>query len=914
MSRIQTHTQNVSNYHTLRGRLSRSASLHPLRPLARISIALILAFTAFTAQSAAAPSPAEASTWSGCEYWTGECRFPEWTPPPSPGAIEQHWRTAGGRTGAIGDSVPLYDIAGIYFHDTGTGQNLATAEYPGNTIGDIFVRDTDISVCYVNQTTSELEYLGSGTCHITATNQEVGDAPAPPPLTYNIIVKPRFHVEMEVLSPSGEPREQAPDSLDDLARIGDEVVVSTFTDDPDGATTCGTIQLIAGYTYYKSQFPTGESASAGNFMLTTISSTQTTLSQPNTGCVFRYIVPEPSVPYLDNVVEEFGSQYLSRYGILRGVVKLPGFALAREEGFSTTTWQFNATGEGREFEGTLCSEEGLESCLELTSANPGDYTDDYLPFEYNAPWHIAPPTTEDCSLAQSGGYLGLYFSPGYEMNLAREHVGCAPIELRVPAPAPSFMDDCKSFQCSAWFNFTMSVESLGSVLLAGSDNQSGIEYVPNPSDDIFTVGAGWAGIYPTQIEEATSTYPGTWTPSFQISGAEASSCELLLDGESEPFVGLVTGTTCAFSIDGFPPSPDAPWPTEHPYTVTVLIDGWDQPEMSFASSVFVLAEPGDPKVFSSSASGGVTSLTAEGDGSIAMLSIEDVTGAGASAMDAAGAEGYSRERIAACYSADAQVVTGSEGDRAAATASCLLPDGTYSFTARQVDARGTVTETDATITLRKSQPNQVGSSTFAIDITGALEVGKEATIRSAAWIGRPLPQVGFQWYRCGSPGAATSTRPLSCRAIKGATQISYVVTSVDGNSYLRRAEIARSQAGVRTVYSETSNKIPRSVAPRHVELRRSPSVSGPTIVGRTIRSLTGRWSRTVISSSTYWYRCESAVRSAPMGTPDSCEPIGFGDSHLLTASDKGYYLIARVRVVTGAGVGIAYSAGSGVIR
>jgi hypothetical protein len=881
----------------------------------RLVVIVALTMAAFAYRSAAEPEEARAVTWSGCEYWSGECRFPEWTPPSEPGVIEQLWMSQF-RVGAIGDSADLSEIAGIIFYDNGTGQSLTPPPYSNDAIGNVQIIAGDGTVCQVNEELKQLEFLATGACEIRATSAQVGEASAPPDLEKTIHVKPRMNVEMQVLDPDGVPREQSPDEIEDLARIGDEVVVRIYTDDPNGATSCGRIALSFGYTYFKGAFATGEPWSAGNYVDTEIGASQTTLTQPNDGCELRYVIPEPSVAYQDNIETSFGNSVLSRYGTLRVNVTPPsGYALGNASSAKATTWQFNATGDPRPFEGTLCSDDGLEECLVLESPNPSDYMEDYAPFEYNVPWKIAPQTAEDCELEQRGGYTGMFFSPYYSLSFAREGNGCAPLEVRIPAPAPSFMEDCYAYQCSAAFTLELSTEASSATIIAGSSSSGGALLVENASDDVFAIGSGWAAVYPNQIEDATTTYPGLWTPTYTVYGAVPTECTLEIDGRAEPISGIVSDGECSFSVDGFEPNPDAPIPSEHPYVLTVLVDGWEQPEIRFATSVFVIGEPGAPEVYAANVSeDGFTSVFAEGDGSIALLTLEQAASPTSfSSRDVKGSPAGAL-LVPDCSGSDAELFQSSERTAAIVTAECDLADGVYAFSARQVDALGTVTEKDATITLRKALPVQVGTSSFALDITGQLGIGKEATLRSASWRGRPLPEVTFQWYRCRTAGPATSARPSSCRAIAGASQISYVVSKLDSDMFLRRAEIARSSSGTRIAFSSTSNRIPSLRNARVTELRRSPLVVGSARVGSVLSATLGRWNRNPLKATTYWYRCDAVARSAPPGIPDGCAALGFGESHVLTEQDRGYFIIARIWVNTEHGTGVAYTATSTVIR
>lgn len=108
-------------------------------------------------------------------------------------------------------------------------------------------------------------------------------------------------------------------------------------------------------------------------------------------------------------------------------------------------------------------------------------------------------------------------------------------------------------------------------------------------------------------------------------------------------------------------------------------------------------------------------------------------------------------------------------------------------------------------------------------VSGTARTGQALT-GSVTFTGGPTPTETYQWYRCTSTGAATSSVPVDCTAINGATAKPYTATADDAGSYLRFAATASNASGNVTSVSAATGLV---------------GVASPTGVDLTTSSDTG---------------------------------------------------------------------------
>ena len=225
---------------------------------------------------------------------------------------------------------------------------------------------------------------------------------------------------------------------------------------------------------------------------------------------------------------------------------------------------------------------------------------------------------------------------------------------------------------------------------------------------------------------------------------------------------------------------------------------------------------------------------------------------------------------------------------------------------------GTVANATAPVTVALST-----TATFptvrTVPSTGAtLVVGRMTVGDQGSWIARTTPTYTYAWYRCTASGAATSSVPSDCRAIRNATAQRYTPVSADANKRLRLSVIAQNSAGSARSLSAASDPV---LTPLSTTAR--PTVTGAARVGSTLRATSGSFSGSGPISYAYaWYSCSGRVSSVSSVLRSGCALIsGVQTSSILIGSaQRGSYLLVAITATNGAGSVTRYSATSSIIK
>jgi hypothetical protein len=165
-------------------------------------------------------------------------------------------------------------------------------------------------------------------------------------------------------------------------------------------------------------------------------------------------------------------------------------------------------------------------------------------------------------------------------------------------------------------------------------------------------------------------------------------------------------------------------------------------------------------------------------------------------------------------------------------------------------------------------------------ISGTAEEGKALSASTGTWINAPTGY-SFQWRRCDSSGG-------SCASIGGATATQYTLGSLDVGRTLRVLVTALNGAGQSTATSAASAFVAPKPAPPPPPVNVTPpDLSGPTSMGKRLRTSDGTWTNTPTRMTYQWKRCTSS---------STCETIaGATDStYALNPGDVGYRIVAVV--------------------
>ena len=189
---------------------------------------------------------------------------------------------------------------------------------------------------------------------------------------------------------------------------------------------------------------------------------------------------------------------------------------------------------------------------------------------------------------------------------------------------------------------------------------------------------------------------------------------------------------------------------------------------------------------------------------------------------------------------------------------------------------------------------------------------------TGTWTGYGYPTLSYQWWRCTVTGATTNTTPAGCKAIAGATAISYGPQPQDVGSYLRLQITGTNTAGSATVFSATGNSI--GLAPTNNALPQLNNTVGGyagEIPGNVVTITPGSWTGTPNPTVAYtWYRCLSNYATASLTAPTDCQLIdsATATSYTLTDSDVGYYVRGIETATSTSGQVLGYTQSTALVH
>jgi sugar lactone lactonase YvrE len=189
------------------------------------------------------------------------------------------------------------------------------------------------------------------------------------------------------------------------------------------------------------------------------------------------------------------------------------------------------------------------------------------------------------------------------------------------------------------------------------------------------------------------------------------------------------------------------------------------------------------------------------------------------------------------------------------------------------------------------------ANTAAPTISGAARDGQTLTASTGSWNGSPPLGYAYQWERCNASGE-------SCANVSGATASTYLLGHADVGSTLRVAVTASNPGGAASSTSAASAVV-AALAPSNTA---APAISGTAEDGQRLTASTGEWAGTPPLTYSYqWQSCNSA------GEGCSNVPGATGSSYLLGHSDVGTTLRVIVTASNSAASVPATSAASAVV-
>src|SRR5436190_5502570 len=160
-----------------------------------------------------------------------------------------------------------------------------------------------------------------------------------------------------------------------------------------------------------------------------------------------------------------------------------------------------------------------------------------------------------------------------------------------------------------------------------------------------------------------------------------------------------------------------------------------------------------------------------------------------------------------------------------------------------------------------------------------VKVGSTIHGNDGNWSGTDPITYAYQWLRCNEDAEA-------CKAIGGATKISYTVAQADVGHTIKLRVTAKNPDGKTQATSNATAQIQgKAGAPQATS---PPVITGTPTVGSTLNATTGNWNGTKpITFAIKWQRCNSAVTE--------CTDIGHsGPTYRLVNADAGNRMRAKV--------------------
>ena len=324
----------------------------------------------------------------------------------------------------------------------------------------------------------------------------------------------------------------------------------------------------------------------------------------------------------------------------------------------------------------------------IVSWDPADWGTDMAPLRFGETWHWQVPGGIDrCRLSLNGSWTTVI--------RPRADPGCTAWDLRLPGVLPATLPWAGG--AGDWaveMLIDYSVQDPG----PGSSTVSHARLPMDASDGVFE--SSLASIFPVDLATTRFVTEGTrWAPAFQVGGATASSCTLTLvtvppGWPADPITyedsqADVDGKgVCTFDLD-----PLTAW-EEHQYWVHPNLTADDDPNLQYGADIIGIPAPEppdiDPPVEEPDGDTGLGVDPGAGQG----LAVDLEVTPDVAPSTSADAEVAAVERSTAAATCTGRAVStdlGSGGSIPHLSASCDLPAGAYTATARMVDAAGVVT-------------------------------------------------------------------------------------------------------------------------------------------------------------------------------------------------------------------------------
>jgi hypothetical protein len=209
----------------------------------------------------------------------------------------------------------------------------------------------------------------------------------------------------------------------------------------------------------------------------------------------------------------------------------------------------------------------------------------------------------------------------------------------------------------------------------------------------------------------------------------------------------------------------------------------------------------------------------------------------------------------------------------------------------ELEVQETASNTNGAGAPARSTPTALAASAAPVGtapptISGTPTQGETLVEQHAQW-SNPVGPYAYQWLRC---NASSNT----CKAIPGATDQAYVITSADVGDTIEVSETASNGAGSSTAEVSAATAVVVGAIPVDTA---APTISGRPVRGETLTELHGEWTNEPTSFSYQWLRCNSE-------SPE-CTPIldATSQSYVVAETDIGSELEVQETAGNASGVG-----------
>jgi hypothetical protein len=195
--------------------------------------------------------------------------------------------------------------------------------------------------------------------------------------------------------------------------------------------------------------------------------------------------------------------------------------------------------------------------------------------------------------------------------------------------------------------------------------------------------------------------------------------------------------------------------------------------------------------------------------------------------------------------------------------------------------------------------NSLGAPSSSLVGVTSPRIGTIQKAPTNVWAGSPKPNVSLQWVRCQDTSSQTSTVPVPCDDIAGATADTYTPVLEDKTFALRVRITATNSLGTTTIWSASTLRTQQSPT-----FAADPTLNSFVAVGTllSVNPVT-QVAFPTATASYLWYKCSNQILTASATLPAGCalienETIG---THTILSTDVDYYLVAKVTLDNAAG-------------